>query len=132
MPTRLLHVSDLHFGAGDDPQRDGALAALIERVAPELVIASGDLTHRGRRDQHEHAAAFLRQLGPAVLAVPGNHDMPLNDKRATSVDIFATLDVPNIYIGRSEELLRIETRRGPVRTSRAHPAAMIIMSGQTR
>jgi len=76
VPTRLLHVSDLHFGAGDDPQRDGALAALIERVAPELVIASGDLTHRGRRDQHEHAATFLRQLGPAVLAVPGNHDIP--------------------------------------------------------
>ncbi len=76
MQTRLLHVSDLHFGAGDDPRLEGALAGLIERVAPELVIASGDLTHRGRREQHERAAAFLRSLGPAVLAVPGNHDIP--------------------------------------------------------
>ena len=49
---------------------------LIERVEPELVIASGDLTHRGRRDQHERAAAFLRRLGRRVLAVPGNHDIP--------------------------------------------------------
>ena len=40
------------------------------------MIASGDLTHRGRRDQHERAAAFLRELGPPVLAVPGNHDIP--------------------------------------------------------
>ena len=38
--------------------------------------ASGDLTHRGQRDQHERVAAFLRRLGRSVLAVPGNHDIP--------------------------------------------------------
>lgn len=53
-----------------------ALASLVERVAPELVVASGDLTHRGRRAQHERAHALLRSLGPPVLAVPGNHDIP--------------------------------------------------------
>ncbi len=53
-----------------------ALAALVERTAPELVIASGDLTNRGRRDQHERAHAALTALGPPVLAVPGNHDVP--------------------------------------------------------
>jgi 3',5'-cyclic AMP phosphodiesterase CpdA len=40
------------------------------------VIASGDLTHRGRPDQHDRAAAFLRRLGLPVVAVPGNHDIP--------------------------------------------------------
>ena len=45
-------------------------------MAPDLVIASGDLTNRGRRGEHERAAAFLRRLGPPVLAVPGNHDIP--------------------------------------------------------
>ncbi len=39
-------------------------------------MASGDLTNRGRRDQHERAHGFLRSLGPPVLAVPGNHDLP--------------------------------------------------------
>jgi 3',5'-cyclic AMP phosphodiesterase CpdA len=34
------------------------------------------LTHRGRADQHEAAADFLRSLGPPVLAIPGNHDIP--------------------------------------------------------
>jgi 3',5'-cyclic AMP phosphodiesterase CpdA len=53
-----------------------ALLALIERTEPEVVIASGDLTHRGRRDQHEQAARFLRSLGLPLLAIPGNHDIP--------------------------------------------------------
>jgi 3',5'-cyclic AMP phosphodiesterase CpdA len=53
-----------------------ALGVLIERIAPELVVASGDLTHRGRPEQHDQAAAFLRALGPPVLAIPGNHDIP--------------------------------------------------------
>jgi 3',5'-cyclic AMP phosphodiesterase CpdA len=73
---RLLHVSDLHTGTPEDPAVQHALAALVERVAPELIVASGDLTHRGRREQHEQAAHFLRSLGAPVLAIPGNHDMP--------------------------------------------------------
>jgi 3',5'-cyclic AMP phosphodiesterase CpdA len=53
-----------------------ALLALIERTEPEVVIASGDLTHRGRRDQHEQAARFLRSLSLPLLVIPGNHDIP--------------------------------------------------------
>jgi 3',5'-cyclic AMP phosphodiesterase CpdA len=75
-PTRLLHVSDLHFGGRDAPAIGRALEALIERTSPELVVATGDLTHRGRPEQHAAAAAFLRSLGPPVLAIPGNHDIP--------------------------------------------------------
>ena len=75
-PTRLLHVSDLHFGGHGASGVERGLQALIERTAPELVVASGDLTHRGRSDQHAAAAAFLRSLGPPVLAIPGNHDIP--------------------------------------------------------
>jgi 3',5'-cyclic AMP phosphodiesterase CpdA len=75
-PTRILHVSDLHVGTREAPQVEPPLATLIERTAPELIVASGDLTHRGRPDQHTAAAAFLRSLGPPVLAVPGNHDIP--------------------------------------------------------
>ncbi len=48
----------------------------MERLAPDLVVATGDLTHRGRREQHEQAAAFLRALDVPVIAVPGNHDIP--------------------------------------------------------
>ena len=77
MPARFLHLSDLHVGARQEAGIEPGLRALIERAAPELIVASGDLTHRGRGGQHDRAAAFLKSLGPPVLAVPGNHDIPL-------------------------------------------------------
>ncbi len=76
MSARILHVSDLHVGAQEPPNAEPGLTALVERVAPDLIVASGDLTHGGRRSEHARAAALLRSLGPAVLAVPGNHDIP--------------------------------------------------------
>lgn len=76
MPTRILHISDLHIGAEADPAVERALAQLIERTSPRLLIASGDLTHRGRREEHDRAAAFLRGLGLPLHVVAGNHDMP--------------------------------------------------------
>jgi 3',5'-cyclic AMP phosphodiesterase CpdA len=83
--TRVLHVSDLHFGRNDKAEPIEALARLIEQVEPELVICSGDLSHRGLRSQHERAAEFLRGLTLPVLAVPGNHDIPYTfPKRFTS------------------------------------------------
>jgi 3',5'-cyclic AMP phosphodiesterase CpdA len=48
----------------------------VEQVDPELVIATGDLTHLGRPKQHDAAATFLRQLRAPLLVVPGNHDIP--------------------------------------------------------
>jgi 3',5'-cyclic AMP phosphodiesterase CpdA len=74
--TRLLHLSDLHVGSREEEQLESGLTALIEQVDPELIVASGDLTHRGRASQHDRAADFLQSLGPPVLAVPGNHDIP--------------------------------------------------------
>ena len=76
MNARLLHVSDLHVGTHPQREVEQALAGLVERLEPQLVVASGDLAHRGRRHELEHAAELLRSLGPPVLAVPGNHDLP--------------------------------------------------------
>jgi exonuclease SbcD len=44
----------------------------------------------------------------------GNHDLPTMVQRASSVDIFSTLDVPNVVVGHVEDLHHIETRNGPV------------------
>lgn len=76
MPVRLLHASDLHFGAGPDDAISQGLESLVERVAPELIVITGDLAHRGRRREQEQAGSFLRGLGRPLLVVPGNHDIP--------------------------------------------------------
>ena len=81
MPTRVLHLSDLHFGRNDRPESIEALGRLVEETGPDLVIASGDLTHRGLRSQHERASSFLRSLELPLVAIPGNHDIPYSFPR---------------------------------------------------
>jgi 3',5'-cyclic AMP phosphodiesterase CpdA len=74
--TRTLHVSDLHAGRRETPGLAAALATLVEEVDPELVIATGDLAHRGRTEELVRARELLGRLGRPLLAVPGNHDIP--------------------------------------------------------
>jgi 3',5'-cyclic AMP phosphodiesterase CpdA len=76
VPARLLHLSDLHVGTVEEPEIEPALHALIERADPGLIVATGDLTHRGRPDEHRRAAEFLKRLGRPLLVIPGNHDIP--------------------------------------------------------
>ena len=78
---RLIHLSDLHFGA-HDPVLVTAVERRLDEEAPNLVVISGDFTQRARTEQFEAAGAFLmriRDAGHEVLAVPGNHDVPLYD-----------------------------------------------------
>jgi 3',5'-cyclic AMP phosphodiesterase CpdA len=74
--TRILHLSDLHLGRHEAPEPISALRGLAASQKPELVLATGDLAHRGTRSQLERAAELLRSLEIPVLAVPGNHDIP--------------------------------------------------------
>lgn len=75
--TRIVHLSDLHFGALA-PGLEAPLTARIRALAPSLIVVSGDLTQRARAAQFAQARAFLAGLGAPVLAVPGNHDMPFH------------------------------------------------------
>jgi 3',5'-cyclic AMP phosphodiesterase CpdA len=76
LPVRLLHISDLHAGSVEERAVEQSLEPVLERTQPELIVVTGDLTHRGRRREHERAAAFLRGLGRSLLVIPGNHDIP--------------------------------------------------------
>jgi 3',5'-cyclic AMP phosphodiesterase CpdA len=74
---RVLQVSDLHTGTLEEPEVEDDLRRLVAKADPELVVASGDLTHRNKPEQHARAAHFLRSLDRPLLVIPGNHDIPL-------------------------------------------------------
>jgi 3',5'-cyclic AMP phosphodiesterase CpdA len=79
--TRLVHLSDLHFGAHDEDLVE-AVEQSIDALKPHLVVISGDFTQRARTEQFRDACRFLeilRDKGHEVLGVPGNHDVPLYD-----------------------------------------------------
>ena len=48
MTGRILHISDLHLGHTTAPEPLERLRELIPTLDPEILVVSGDLTHRGR------------------------------------------------------------------------------------
>ena len=75
-PVRLLHLSDVHFGAEDL----GALKAVEDftaHIKPDAVIIAGDITQSGRRREFEAARTWFEKLGIQPIVAPGNHDTPV-------------------------------------------------------
>lgn len=75
----LLHASDLHFGKPHDSGAARALREALDRIAPELLVLSGDFTQRAKDREYREARAWLDTLPPElpVVVTPGNHDVPL-------------------------------------------------------
>jgi len=132
---RLLHFSDLHIGVENygrlDPATgvNGRVLDFLRRFDElidyglehevDLVIFAGD-AFKTRNPTPTYQRAFARRVkrladaGVPVVLLVGNHDLPTMVQRASSVDIFRTLEVSNVLVGRDERMHRIETRRGPV------------------
>ncbi len=73
---RIAHLSDLHFGA-EIPR---AVDALLERLwdaRPDVTVISGDFTMAARYSEFEDAKRLLDDLTMPIVAVPGNHDIPV-------------------------------------------------------
>jgi len=133
-PIRLLHFADLHVGMENygklDPQTgissrirdfldrlDEVVDYAFERDA-DLVIFAGDAFKTRDPDptQQREFARRIKRLADRipVFMLVGNHDIPGIAARATSIDIFRTLEVGNITVGRSIGSQVLQTRRGPV------------------
>ena len=77
----IAHLSDVHFGK-HDPAIVEALERFLIARRPDLVVISGDFTQRARVEQYRQACRWIERLeaeGLSILAVPGNHDVPLYD-----------------------------------------------------
>lgn len=86
MPTRLLHLSDLHLSAsghaGEGVDADRSLALVLEACAHlddlSTVVVTGDVADDGslRAYERAHAAllAFARERDAHLMMSTGNHD----------------------------------------------------------
>jgi 3',5'-cyclic AMP phosphodiesterase CpdA len=107
--TRILHLSDIHFGAVD-PRLVEPMIAQAHDLRPDATVISGDLTQRARPEQFAAARAFIDRLPGPVLCVPGNHDMPLHNlalrlfapfaryRRAVGFELEPTVTLPGAVL----------------------------------
>ena len=90
----------------------------IEREV-DLVIFAGD-AYKSCDPTPTHQREFAAQLrrlahaGIPIVLVVGNHDTPVAFGKATSVDIFSALELDHTFVVRRPDLLRLDTRGGPV------------------
>jgi exonuclease SbcD len=132
---RILHFSDLHIGVENygriDPQtglstRLGDFLAALDEVVQyalsrnvDLVLLAGDV-YKGRDPSQTHQREFAKRLtrlaaaGIPTFILVGNHDLPSATSRANAVEIFPTLQVPNVYIGDNLQTYNLPTRSGPL------------------
>ncbi|MGZ8318597.1 MAG: metallophosphoesterase family protein [Telluria sp.] len=112
----LVHLSDLHFGRVD-PDLLGPLHDLVHRIAPDVVVVSGDLTQRAKAEQFEEARAWLDTLPGPQIIVPGNHDISLYDVFRRFVlpldryKRYITDDLEPVYIDDEIAVMGVNTAR---------------------
>ena len=132
---KLVHFADVHIGVetyGRPNPETGlntrvedfvrCLSFLVDRALEEdvdLAVFSGDAYHSSSPSptyQREFAGQIRRlsRAGIPVVLVAGNHDTPGTFGRASSIDIFGTLEVENTYVFTRPRLEVVETKSGPV------------------
>jgi len=112
----IVHLSDLHFGRVD-PELLRPLQQLVTRLAPDVVVVSGDLTQRAKTEEFKAARAWLDTLPGPQIVVPGNHDIPLYNVASRFLTPlrkytrYVTLDLAPEYVDEEIAILGINTAR---------------------
>lgn len=132
---RILHFADLHIGVENFGRTDpvtGLSTRLLDFLAAfdqlveyalandvDLVLFAGD-AYKSRDPSQTQQREFARRVarltraGVPVYLLVGNHDLPYAAGRATAIDIFDTLDVPLVTVGRRIGTELVQTRKGPL------------------
>ena len=132
---RILHFSDVHIGVesyGSTDPDTGLSTRLLDFLATfdevvdfaldnsvDLVLFAGD-AYKSRDPSQTHQREFARRIarlsreGVPVFLLVGNHDLPHIASRATALDIFPTLSVPNVTIGDRLDTYIVHTAAGPL------------------
>ena len=130
---RILHLADLHIGMENygrlDPATglNGRVMDFLRRLSEvvefalenevDLVLFAGD-AYKSRDPNSTYRREFARRIkrladhGIPVVLLVGNHDLPAQERRASSIEIFRTLEVPNVLVAGHDRLYNLTTRRG--------------------
>jgi DNA repair protein SbcD/Mre11 len=133
-PIRVLHFADTHIGMENYGKTD-AQTGLSSRVVDflrrmdeminyardhevDLTIFAGDaFKTRAPSPTYQREFAWrvrdLAELAPVVLLV-GNHDVPPTILKASSIEIYETLAVPNVWVAGEYKTKVIDTRHGQI------------------
>ena len=123
----VLHFADIHIGMenyGHIDSSTGINSRVIDFLRRfdevidyglshdvDLVIFAGDAFKTRdpsptlQREFARRVKRFVDANVPVVMLV-GNHDLPAMEKKASSIDIYRTLGVPNVIIGWEEACTR--------------------------
>jgi len=132
---KILHFADLHLGVESYGRTDPAsglstrlqdlLKALDQVVeytlgnAIDLVLFCGD-AYKSREPSQTQQREFAKRIkrlseaGIPVFLLTGNHDLPNAIGRATTIEIFDTLAIENVYVASHPDIFRIPTKSGTV------------------
>lgn len=132
---KLLQFGDLHLGMENFGRVDPAtgvhtrlldflasLDAIIDIAGTEnvdAVLFAGD-AYKTRDPSPTVEREFAKRLHaltqagiPTVLLI-GNHDVPNAEGRANTLDVFAALHLPGVYVSRAPETIQLNTKSGPL------------------
>ena len=133
---RILHFADLHLGvenynSGFDSETGlslrlhdflNAFDEVVEYAVDEnidLVLFCGD-AYKSREPSQTHQREFARRVwrmasaGIPVFLLTGNHDLPNAIGRATTLEIFRTLEIQNVTVANKPGTYRVHTNAGPL------------------
>lgn len=131
----IVHTADIHIGVENYGRPDPVtktstrlvdfLDTLDEVVtfasenSADIVLFCGD-AYKSRNPNQTHQREFAKRIyslannGIQVFLLIGNHDSPNIPGPASALDIFPTLNIPNVRIGSTLTTHLIETKSGPI------------------
>ena len=131
----IVHTADIHIGVENYGRPDPVtktstrlvdfLDTLDEVVtfasenSADIVLFCGD-AYKSRNPSQTHQREFAKRIyslannGIQVFLLIGNHDSPNIPGPASALDIFPTLNIPNVHIGSTLTTHLIETKSGPI------------------
>jgi len=73
---KIAHISDIHFNYGTDFNKNiyEKAVKMVNKINPDLVFVSGDLTTDGLLSEYDLAKEKIKEINNKLAVVPGNHD----------------------------------------------------------